>query len=1601
MPSSLLLEFEGANGSTTTTDSSASGHAVTFLGSAVISTAQQKYGVSSLLISDGTSGHITIPAHADFALGTGDFTIQAQVYVVSWANVSIQGVLNIGDYSSGCYWRVRSTGHELLIRGTQLHFSSAISTGAWHHIEISRVGGTIYGFLDGTLITSHANSGDIPGSLGVTIGRAAHVSYESFQGYIDEVAIYKGVGKHTSNFTPTYIDERAICVVTHSVVPGAADSTAISKTGLLVHGNGADGSQLLFDSSPHHHTVTAIGTARISSAQSKFADSSIYFDGDVANYLSLPVADEIQLLQKFTVEAWVYPQSASGKILGNITATQNTVTRWYVNNSNTGDFPGFAFCIENPGYDLLAFYTGVALSNDIWQHIAVSRDGSNVIRLFVDGVLQTTSTFHSASPLSSGSSLVNTTHPLHIGKGFEGYLSDFRIICGHALYTENFVTPGYLPGVVDPNERQYVGYINTFHPGTAEAQATAWTGYKYGPTHTTWSLSCNDPVTSNWTVEDTGSPLFGSEGAIYLTYGVVNSANSPAFGETSLFFPAYARILLPDGAGTILANTEFTLEFWMKLPTGGGFPFALPGFPAIACNFVADRWTHFAICRKSNILRYYLDGQKFYEAVSVGALTIAGFGTSTSSNPFYLDSIGFSNHYAHYSSNNFPRSTRPFYVVGSSAGARMQMQYSLIPCEVHGSTITPVEADSQWAKTVFLLRGGGDDGSTLVTEAKGRAITSVDVVHSATQRKHLQSSLYFNGTSSLIEINPSRSLDLHDGRDFTIEFWLYPTRIQLSSILDKWGDVRRSYSITLRADESIAFDFQDFATSTVTTVVSPAAVLANTWSFVSVCKFGTDYRVCVNGVGGEVITTAKLPRQDSTRMYSIYGGYRSWDGEIVIGANNPRTAAPAQFYQGYIEDFRITNGFARYSNLSSYQPPTTAFLPTGSVVGGDPYWPDVVALFHFNEPNGTVTGFRDAKGHTLNTVGNVYIDNTMGLYGNGLLIDANGKASIPYGTEFDFSAGDFTVEFFSRFLDYVYPVTLFSNSYNQGNRGFSFGVNPLVNPDSSVTRGYFQWTQWNASGVQDVAISNLYVWVGERHNRYHHIAVTRKGDDITIYVDGVGNTTSIVRRPAALTAPVAIGPPAGHANGTGIDELRITRAARYVQDFIVPTAAFPEQAFSIGDAVVSFVHTFIAGQVAAAASVGGADVIEMYSVLPPLIIGQPSVYGATCTVTMPVLAGDATGGEGIPQALAVVDSLSALLAFEANPSLRLADTVSAQTVRYLDSRLGVTDTVSAVLASAVVAESVQFAPALAPITQALKQIAEAFDVNAGTSGVCAVLVLTAINVTGSADRAQGADVLDEFTVSTPVAATTQSLAYADGMSVSAESGYAGHSVASSGLGFAQAVAAGGAYVGAVSELIALAGAPTFSLILYVTADEDVDLSGVPTQTLLYSAVVQDHIHLKTFFASPVYTTWAMNTRNAAVTQYSGFNFNSFARMGERYLGANDQGLYWLDGDDDAGRELKSRITTGIIQPNGNKLAGVQYAYLGMRGDGQFVVTVTDEAGGSYNYTLTGSSLETARVVFGRGFKTRYFTFSLESQGQDFDLDSVEFVTTELTRKVQR
>ena len=205
---SLLLHGDGTNGSTTIVDSSSSPKAVTAVGDAQISTAQSKFGGASLAF-DGTGDYLTVPSSADFAFGTGDFTVE--FWLKSQNSSNQRGILQISDATGGLstsyanglvfYFPTGSGSIGAVVNGAGLQSANNIlSLNTWYHVAATRSGTSFAMFVDGVQIITSTSSANLTAS-NLAVGGYYNTSY-LLNGYIDDLRITKGVARYTSNFTP-------------------------------------------------------------------------------------------------------------------------------------------------------------------------------------------------------------------------------------------------------------------------------------------------------------------------------------------------------------------------------------------------------------------------------------------------------------------------------------------------------------------------------------------------------------------------------------------------------------------------------------------------------------------------------------------------------------------------------------------------------------------------------------------------------------------------------------------------------------------------------------------------------------------------------------------------------------------------------------------------------------------------------------------------------------------------------------------------------------------------------------------------------------------------------------------------------------------------------------------------------------------------------------------------------------------------------------------------------------------------------------------------------------------------------------------------------
>jgi hypothetical protein len=187
----------------------------TSVNSAAITTSFSKYYGGSLDVSPfGSLKYVSVPNDTNLHLTNQDFTIEMWVYLNA-NNVGYQAFAthagDSGDAQNG--WILYLEGNNTITFASSAGWaystgSSTIpSTGAWHHLAVSRSGNNLRMFFNGSQInTTNTTAGNInsPSTRELRLGNYNWFpgGSRSLSGYIQDFRLYIGVGKYTTTFTP-------------------------------------------------------------------------------------------------------------------------------------------------------------------------------------------------------------------------------------------------------------------------------------------------------------------------------------------------------------------------------------------------------------------------------------------------------------------------------------------------------------------------------------------------------------------------------------------------------------------------------------------------------------------------------------------------------------------------------------------------------------------------------------------------------------------------------------------------------------------------------------------------------------------------------------------------------------------------------------------------------------------------------------------------------------------------------------------------------------------------------------------------------------------------------------------------------------------------------------------------------------------------------------------------------------------------------------------------------------------------------------------------------------------------------------------------------
>ena len=166
-------------------------------------------------------------------------------------------------------------------------------------------------------------------------------------------------------------------------------------------------------------------------------------------------------------------------------------------------------------------------------------------------------------------------------------------------------------------------------------------------------------------------------------------------------------------------------------------------------------------------------------------------------------------------------------------------------------------------------------------------------------------SLYFDGTNSYATTSIKSAQSSVGSGDFTIEFWMNPSSIKLQTVFSQLTTVSST-------DPHIYMDASGYVHYYTTGAQrignSTIQMSTGNWYHVAVSRASGVTRMFINGT--QVGSNYTDSNAYSSPAWINWGQYMTSDGTFFTG----------EWYHGYIDDFRLTVGYARYT--SSFGTPT-------------------------------------------------------------------------------------------------------------------------------------------------------------------------------------------------------------------------------------------------------------------------------------------------------------------------------------------------------------------------------------------------------------------------------------------------------------------------------------------------------------------------------------------------------------------------------------------------------------------------------------------------------------------------------------------------------
>jgi hypothetical protein len=702
------------------------------------------------------------------------------------------------------------------------------------------------------------------------------------------------------------------------------------------------------------------------------------------SYVSVPDAASLDLSNGMTLEAWVQPTAVND--WQTVIMKENPSIQDFVYGIMANTPYGGAGGWINLG-DARSAESASRLPLNTWTHVAATFDGTN-LRYYQNGTLVSTTSTPGAMPSSTG--VLRIGGDSIWGEWFQGNIDEVRVYT-RALSASEIVTDRNSPvnGTTDTT------------PPSAPGTLTATGGV--GSVALSWGAATDNVGVVGYDVHRSITSGFTPSAANRIAQPSGTSLTDNVAAGTY-----YYKVMARDAAG----NTGASSNQATATATSDGTA------PTVALTAPAN-------------------GASVSGAVTVSATATDNVGVVGVQFRVDGSNLGAEDTAAPYltswDSTSVANGAHTISAIARDGAGNLSTVASV------GVTVNNV------APTGLVAAYGFNEGAgTNATDSSGSGNSGTLTNASWNQTGRFGKAVAFNGTSSLVTIADSASLDLTNG--MTLEAWVNPTTVNdWQTVLVKENSIGNDFTYGVMSNTPYGGPGGWVSIGTARSAESPTRLALNTWTHVAATFDGSNLRFYRNGT---LVTTT-----------AVTGAMVASTGALRIGGNN----IWGEWFAGSIDEVRVYN-----RPLTATQ--ITSDMNTAVVTGA----PDGTA------PTVSLTAPANGAAITGTVTVSANASDNVGVAGVQFRVDGTNLGAedtvAPYTTSWDsrtVSNGSHTVSAVARDgagnLSTVSSATVtVTNAPSTGlvaAYGFNEGTGPwLTDSSGSGNTGLAFSTSWNTTG---------------------------------------------------------------------------------------------------------------------------------------------------------------------------------------------------------------------------------------------------------------------------------------------------------------------------------------------------------------------------------------------------------------------------------------------------------------------------------------------------------------------------------------------------------